>query len=303
MKDYQVMPPLSQEDFEILKADIRERGVQVPIELDEDGNILDGYHRMKACEELGIVDYPTVIRDGMTEEEKRSHARRLNLMRRHLSQEQKRKLISEQLTEAPEKSDRQTAAALGVSHVTVGVVRREMESGGQIDHLKTVRGADGKEYPRQNERQPKLRESADTCTKHEDESPCPVISLRENGTKQLHPGGQAPSGRFNDGSQNSIEKGVVTADTPEKPQGDISFMQEPGYLPPEERVRRDPCDRLYNVIYKFSVIVNAVTKWEGMETAIKRLNYNELAYISASLHEILDKLVSRGRRKGNVGLC
>ena len=34
---YQVMPPLSQEDYAALKADILARGVQVPIEYDEAG--------------------------------------------------------------------------------------------------------------------------------------------------------------------------------------------------------------------------------------------------------------------------
>jgi len=32
-------------EFEALKADIAERGVVVPIDIDEDGEILDGHHR------------------------------------------------------------------------------------------------------------------------------------------------------------------------------------------------------------------------------------------------------------------
>ena len=41
MNEYQVMPPLSPEEYEELKADIKERGVMIPIEFDEDGNTLD----------------------------------------------------------------------------------------------------------------------------------------------------------------------------------------------------------------------------------------------------------------------
>ena len=146
MSMYQVMPELSADEYSELKADIKERGVMVPIEFDEFGNTLDGHHRLKICEELGITDYPKVIRAGMTEEEKRTHARKLNMARRQLSQEQRRDLIREQLKETPEKSDRQIAKELGVSHVTVAARRSELESGGKIDHLTTSIGADGKEY-------------------------------------------------------------------------------------------------------------------------------------------------------------
>ena len=66
MQDYQVMPPLTAEEYNELKNDIAERGVMVPIEYDEHGNVLDGHHRLQICAELGITDFPTVIREGMT---------------------------------------------------------------------------------------------------------------------------------------------------------------------------------------------------------------------------------------------
>ena len=143
---YQVMPPLTDEEYEALKADIAEHGVQVPVEYDEEGNILDGYHRVRACLELGITDWPKVVRRGLTEEQKRAHARRLNLNRRHLTREQKRALIAEALKEAPHKSDRQHAKALGVDHKTVGAVRREYESIGEIPQCDRVT-SDGRVYP------------------------------------------------------------------------------------------------------------------------------------------------------------
>ena len=52
MKDYQVMPTLSDEDFQALKSDIAAHGILVPLEFDDEGNILDGYHRKKAWDEL-----------------------------------------------------------------------------------------------------------------------------------------------------------------------------------------------------------------------------------------------------------
>ena len=128
--DYQVMPELGEEEYRELKEDISQRGVMVPIEFDEFGNILDGHHRLKICQELGIKEYPKVIRAGMTEEEKRTHARKLNMARRQLSQEQRRELIRQQLKETPEKSDRQIAAGLGVDKNTVNKQRKVMEGCG-----------------------------------------------------------------------------------------------------------------------------------------------------------------------------
>lgn len=152
---YQVMPNLSDEEYNELKSDIASRGVMIPIEFDENGNVLDGHHRLKACGELGITDYPKVIRAGLSEEEKYTHARKLNMARRHLTQEQKRSLIQQQLQATPEKSDRQIARDLGISNKTVSTHRKEMEENGELCKLHSSIGADGKERPRQVMRETK----------------------------------------------------------------------------------------------------------------------------------------------------
>ena len=61
---FDLLPPLSRQDYEALKADIAARGVQVPVEYDEHGHILDGHHRVRACQELGIKDWPRIVRVG-----------------------------------------------------------------------------------------------------------------------------------------------------------------------------------------------------------------------------------------------
>lgn len=91
---YQLFDPLTEEEYAALKADIAERGVLVPVDIDENGMILDGHHRVRAWQELrseGVMlpDYPRLVRAGMTEEQKRQHARVLNLVRRHLSNAQR----------------------------------------------------------------------------------------------------------------------------------------------------------------------------------------------------------------------
>ena len=80
-----------------------------------------------------------IVRRGLTEDEKRQHARQLNLARRHLDRAQKRGLIAAQLKDTPEKSNRQVAAGLKVDHKTVQAVRQEAERRGEIPHVsKTV---------------------------------------------------------------------------------------------------------------------------------------------------------------------
>jgi ParB-like chromosome segregation protein Spo0J len=153
MSTYQVMPPLQPEDFDALLGDIKARGVLVPVEYDEDGNILDGHHRVKACEQLGITEWPRFIRKGLTEDEKRAHARQLNLARRHLNRDQKRELIKAQLVETPERSNRQVAEALGVDHKTVQAVRSEGESIGEIPQCDR-QTSDGRKYPAQRKPAP-----------------------------------------------------------------------------------------------------------------------------------------------------
>lgn len=144
---YQVMPDLTSDEFAALKADIAARGVQVPIELDENGNVLDGHHRLRACAELGITEYPTITREGMTEDEKVMHAYRLNTARRHLTPTQTRMAVAEALRRFPDRSNREIAAIMGISHPTVGKYRSQLEASGQVVSVTTRTGADGKEYP------------------------------------------------------------------------------------------------------------------------------------------------------------
>jgi site-specific DNA-methyltransferase (adenine-specific) len=81
---YQLFPPLRDEEYQALKADIAKRGVMVPVERDEGGRVLDGHHRVRACRELGLPDPPAVTRSGLDEPGKVEHALKANLLRRHL---------------------------------------------------------------------------------------------------------------------------------------------------------------------------------------------------------------------------
>ena len=140
------LPPLRYEDFVALRDNIAVNGVLVPILVDSDGprrNIIDGNYRKQIAEELGY-DCPEIVHPNLEEDEKRTLARALNLARRQFTQEQKRKLIADQLEESPNRSNRWVAKQLGVHHATVGAVRGEMQSTGQIIQLDRTVGLDGR---------------------------------------------------------------------------------------------------------------------------------------------------------------
>ena len=143
------LPPLPADDLEGLRMSIAANGVFVPIIIWPKGKgryVVDGSYRKQIAEELGY-DCPEIVRSDLTEEDARLMARALNLARRHLNTEQKRKIITDQLQETPERSARWIAKMLGVSNSTVSIIREELRSGVRIAHLDKIVGQDGKCYP------------------------------------------------------------------------------------------------------------------------------------------------------------
>lgn len=144
---YQLLPPLSDDDFKALHDDIALNGVKVPVEYDDAGEILDGHHRVAICKMLGLTDWPRFVRHDLTEERKRSHARSLNFARRHLSGAQKQAVIESHLKDSPEVSNRAIARDLGVDHKTVSAARQRLVDGGEIPHHEKVVGRNGVAQP------------------------------------------------------------------------------------------------------------------------------------------------------------
>jgi len=143
------LPALPYDDFVALRDNIGVNGVLVPIMVDSRGprkKIIDGNYRKAIAEELGY-DCPEIVQEGLTEDEKRTLARALNLARRQFSTQQKRQLIADQLRETPDRSNRWVAKQLGVHHATVAGVRGEMHATGQIIQLERTIGEDGKPRP------------------------------------------------------------------------------------------------------------------------------------------------------------
>ena len=83
------LPPLPHDQFLALRDNIAVNGVLVPILIDEDKHIIDGSYRKQIANELGY-DCPEIVQKGLSDEEKRTLARALNLARRQLTPEEKR---------------------------------------------------------------------------------------------------------------------------------------------------------------------------------------------------------------------
>jgi hypothetical protein len=141
-RPYQVMPPLSEEEYDSLRSSIRDRGVTDPIHVSEDMDILDGHHRVLAMRELGLWGdksrEPDIVVHGETEDHQvcRRIAWELNMNQRHLDSEEKKQLVERRLKQLDDngewKPNHEIGETLGVSESWVREVRRRLEGSGNI---------------------------------------------------------------------------------------------------------------------------------------------------------------------------
>lgn len=123
---YQELPPLRTEELEALRMSIEREGIREPIRLcATTGAILDGHHRKKITDELGI-DCPSVEVNHMASDAERSaYAIRVNKQeRRNLSVEQREELalrereLAWQLNQE-KNTDEQIGRMIGIDRSTV----------------------------------------------------------------------------------------------------------------------------------------------------------------------------------------
>jgi hypothetical protein len=165
-----LFPLMSESELRELGEDIKANGLRASIVLYKD-KLLDGRNRLDAmelvgikfgfmaeqtrptknkffylhaCDGSGILDGDAAIIDHF-DGDPYNFVLSANLHRRHLTSEQKRELIAAVLKARPGESNRKIAKQTKASHVTVGAVRNELESTGQIDQLEKTTGADGKQ--------------------------------------------------------------------------------------------------------------------------------------------------------------
>lgn len=148
---YQLLPALAEDQLEALRQSIGESGILQPIEVDEDGRILDGHHRAAIAAELGMA-CPSRTISNLDESGKRRYALTVNLMRRQLDRSARADLVAQLRGEGM--SVRAIAAETGIPKSEVGRSVRDLSSTdspdqvSQLGHLpERVVGADGKSYP------------------------------------------------------------------------------------------------------------------------------------------------------------
>src|SRR5262249_40451518 len=144
-----LFPPISEEDFGKLAADIKLNGLHQPI-VRYQGKILDGNNRYRACELVRIAPkFADFIGD---DAQARNYVISANIHRRHLTADQRREIIAALLKGEPGQSNRMVAAQTNTSHHTVEAVRTELEAGGQIAHQSKTVGKDGVAQPTKTKR-------------------------------------------------------------------------------------------------------------------------------------------------------
>ena len=83
-------------DFDALKEDIRKNGIKTELHITPDYVVLCGHQRLKAAKELGLKTVPCKIVSGLkTEEQEKEYIIKDNLLRRHLTTEQRMLLFAE----------------------------------------------------------------------------------------------------------------------------------------------------------------------------------------------------------------
>jgi len=173
LMEVQSFLPISAEDRERLKRDIEKSGeIRDPIKIyyDNDGNpmILGGFNRWHIAQELGWDFVPCEVMP-VAPKERRELAIMDNLARRHMTREQKQKIVEMFLKNDPVQSDRTIAKKTGADHKTVGTVRSKLESTGEIPQLVKRAGADGKIRKAEPERPGKKKPSTGEIPQFKDE--------------------------------------------------------------------------------------------------------------------------------------
>src|SRR5262249_30712653 len=113
-----LLPALTDEEYAALKANIRRFGILHPIIVDADDRVLDGVHRCRIADELGI-DLPVSQMGQLTPQETLQLAVGAKGRRRHLDADRRRELVRK-LRDEQGLTVREIADATGWSKSTVG---------------------------------------------------------------------------------------------------------------------------------------------------------------------------------------
>jgi hypothetical protein len=205
-----LFPALDEDAFGGLCADIDKNGQIHPIVALGD-QILDGWHRYKACLKTGVA--PMVHQFSGTNPA--AYVLSANLHRRHLNltTEQKRELIARVLKENPELSDRVIGKITRTDGKTVASERTNLESRAEIRTSETRTDSKGRKQPARKSASKSASKPAPKPAQIEAPAAQPTTVPAELGTAQTE---SAPAGEC----RASVVNGArVNADVGAKPAG------------------------------------------------------------------------------------
>jgi hypothetical protein len=171
----ELFPMMSEAELRELGEDILKNGLQSPVVLHQqipkphrppvpsDFKLLEGRNRLAAPEQVGIpvklswnarqhcwvvhAEGARVDIETRSTSDPYAFVLSANMHRRHLTAEDKRKVIADLIKLAPEKSDRAIAETIKASPTTVGKVRAKLESSGDLSNLDTRTDKKGRKQP------------------------------------------------------------------------------------------------------------------------------------------------------------
>jgi site-specific DNA-methyltransferase (adenine-specific) len=145
------MPPLSDDEYAALKADIGAQGVLVPIVFDADtGEVIEGHHRLRAWTELRaggvrVPDYPKQMLRFESDDDRLAFVLAANLFRRHLTRSQRAEIVARLRAEGW--SLRRIGEVVGVDDKTVRKDLAEIADKSAIELPERVERRGGGTYP------------------------------------------------------------------------------------------------------------------------------------------------------------
>jgi ParB-like chromosome segregation protein Spo0J len=134
-----LIPPMTQEEFDDLVADIKTHGLNEPITIHE-GMILDGRHRALACDKIGIKPW----RQESPSNDPLAYVLSVDIHRRHLTAEQRIE-VAEKLAKAdPAMSARRIAKLANISPTTAVKAKTKVQETGDVSTVDTSISIDTK---------------------------------------------------------------------------------------------------------------------------------------------------------------
>lgn len=154
LDQFQVFNNVKPEIYAALKEDVAAGEIVLPVVINSIGGVIDGHQRLRAYFELkeeGQSPPPLkveMISANLSDEEQRSLARRINLVRRQVPHTELRRYIVEQLLETPRWSNGRIASTIGCRGETVAKARQRLEDTGELPYYSHLIDSIGRQVPR-----------------------------------------------------------------------------------------------------------------------------------------------------------